>query len=104
MSLMAVQGGWVNPISMAHFTKEKLPADNWYKDSYDLYGWTNELTYPNTMGFDRHFQMYRDIVAWIRLHVKDPTHNVMWTKIGDCIYVRFRNEQDRNWFVLRFGA
>ena len=89
---------------MSHFWTEELPEANWYQDSYDLYGWAGELTYVNTQGFDHHFQLYRDMVAWIRENVKNPQQNVLWNKIGDCIYIQFRKQKDKNWFAMRFGT
>lgn len=68
------------------------------------YGWAGELTYPNVVGFDAHFQMYNDMVEWINANVSNPRYNTLWTKIGDCIYVQFRKKKDMMWFSLRFGA
>lgn len=67
------------------------------------YGWAGELTYANTMGFDAHFELYKDMVEFINQHVKNPKENCFWNKIGDCIYIQFRKSKDMTWFVLRFG-
>jgi hypothetical protein len=85
-----------------------LPDDNWIGsvsagNGKLPYGWAGELTYPNTIGFDEHFQLYRDMVYWIAENVNNHRSNVLWTKIGDCIYVQFRKEKDMVWFSLRFG-
>lgn len=91
---------------MSHFWEESLPESNWHPpgDDYELpYGWAGKVSYPNIQGFDAHFQMYRDMVEWIETTVKNPKQNVLWSKIGDCIYVQFRKQKDMDWFVLRFG-
>lgn len=80
-----------------------LPESNWIGGTLP-YGWAGELTYPNIQGFDAHFQMYRDMVDWCEKNVKNHRSNVLWTKIGDCIYVQFRKKRDMTWFSLRFGA
>lgn len=83
-----------------------LPNSNWppHNEPGILEGWAGELTYANTMGFELHFQMYREIVTFINENVKNPKQNCLWNKIGDCIYVQFRKKKDMNWFALRFGA
>lgn len=84
-----------------------LPQENWIGAGLNgelPYGWAGELTYPNTIGFGDHFQLYRDMVEWINTNIKDPGTNVQWTKIGDCIYVQFRKQKDMTWFALRFGV
>lgn len=67
------------------------------------YGWAGELTYPNNTNFDDHFQMYNEMVEWIHDNINNHRSNVLWTKIGDCIYVQFRKPKDMMWFSLRFG-
>ena len=86
-----------------------LPDDNWIGSigtgsSNVPYGWAGELTYPNTMGFDLHWQLYGEMIDWIQHNVKNHRSNVLWTKIGDCIYIQFRKEKDMTWFSLRFGV
>lgn len=83
-----------------------LPGENWYSSNYTGVlpeGWAGELTYVNHTNFDDHRQLYKDIVAWIEKNIKNPTQNVLWTKLGDCIYVQFRKQKDMMWFSLRFG-
>lgn len=87
---------------MSHFWEVPLPESNWYAGA-TLYGWARELTYPNRTNFDDHFQQYRDMVEWIETTVKNPKQNVLWNKIGDCIYVQFRKKKDMTWFIMRFG-
>ena len=87
------------------FMDTELPDPNWPSNLYGLpYGWAGQVSYPNRTNFEDHFQMYRDMVAWIKEHVKNPEQNVLWNKIGDCIYVQFRKQKDKTWFTLRFGA
>ena len=77
-------------------------AANW--NDPDLpYGWAGEWTCVNTMGFDAHFQLYKDVTLWIEQYINRPYNNAKWIKIGDCIYVQFRKQKDMNWFLLRFG-
>lgn len=92
----------INPV----FMQGDLPSPNWPSaHTGELpYGWVGELTYPNNIGFENHFQLYRDMVAWIQDNINNPTGNVTWNKIGDCIYVQFRKEKDMFWFKLRFGV
>jgi hypothetical protein len=95
----------INQPLLSIHAENNLPEPNWPNSNGELfYGWAGELTYPNTIGFDRHFQLYRDIVEWLENNVKDHYHNTCWTKIGDCIYVQFRKQKDMMWFSLRFGA
>lgn len=85
---------------------DSLPDSNWpnQRTGELPYGWVGELTYPNKIGFEAHFKLYSDMVEWINEHVKNPKGNVLWNKIGDCIYIQFRKEKDMFWFTLRFGA
>jgi hypothetical protein len=101
MALTAVKGGWVYT---GLDILDKLPDPNWIGGGGVPYGWAGELTYPNTIGFDAHYQLYRDMVEWLKQNVKNYRSNTLWTKIGDCIYVQFRKKQDMMWFSLRFGA
>ena len=68
------------------------------------YGWAGERSYPNNIGFDKHFQMYNDIVDWLHTNVENTKHNAHWNKIGDCIYVQLRKRENLMMFVLRWGA
>ena len=79
-----------------------LEDPQWIQDSYDLYGWT-DLAYPNYIGFDQHFALYNQMVTWIKANVRNYQHNAMWTKIGDCIYIKLRKRDDAMVFVLKFG-
>lgn len=56
------------------------------------------------MGFAEHFELYRNVVEWIREHVEDSYHNTSWIKQGDVIRVQFRKEQDLLMFTLKFGS
>ena len=84
-----------------------LSAQNWYSsgDTGTVpVGWAGELSYPNRTNFDDHLQQYINMIEWIKQNVADPYQNVLWTKIGDCIYIQFRKRKDMTWFVLRFGS
>lgn len=69
-----------------------------------LEGWAVELAYPNITGFQHHFQLYNDMVDFIKENVVKYENNALWTKIGDCIYIKLRKKQDATLFILRFGA
>jgi hypothetical protein len=83
-----------------------LPEPNWPNSLSNtvLHGWAGELYYPNNTHFEHHFQLYRDMVEFIMSTVKNPHNNVLWNKMGDCIYIKFRKKKDMAWFTLRFGA
>lgn len=68
-----------------------------------LQNWALETAYPNTIGFDRHFAMYNSMVDWIKANVVNYKNNALWTKIGDCIYVKLRKPEDATLFLLKFG-
>jgi hypothetical protein len=67
------------------------------------YGWAGELAYPNNTNFEHHWQLYGEMITWIEENINNHRNNVLWTKIGDCIYVQFRKQKDMTWFSLRFG-
>ena len=84
-----------------------LHEENWYPGGFnDIVpgGWAGELSYPNRTNFDDHLQQYINMIEWIKQNVADPYQNVLWTKIGDCIYIQFRQRKDMLWFTLRFGS
>ena len=84
-----------------------LHEENWHSGAYsDIVpeGWAGGLSYPNRTNFDDHFRLYNNMVEWIKQNVADPHQNVLWNKIGDCIYVQFRKKKDMMWFKLRFGS
>lgn len=66
--------------------------------------WAAELSYPNNTNFQDHFEMYNRMVDWIRQNVVNYHSNALWTKIGDCVYVKLREEKDAMMFILCFGA
>ena len=76
--------------------KENWPAD--IIPDYSWYEWSN----ANQIGFTNHFKLYNDIVKWVFDNEYD-VNDINWIKLGDCIYVRFRNEQDYLIFLLKFG-
>ena len=81
-----------------------LEDDYWFNNLGNLpYGWAGEVTIVNTMGFGIHSQTYNDIVVWIR---KQDNHknNFLWTKIGDCIYIRIRQRDDLVAFKLKWSC
>lgn len=84
-----------------------LHEENWHSSAYTSGlpgGWAGELSYPNRTNFHDHFQLYNDMVEWIKQNVANPHQNVLWTKIGDCIYIQFRKRKDMLWFQLKFGS
>jgi hypothetical protein len=82
----------------------ELEEPQWIQDSYDLYGWAASLSYANTTNFKDHFEMYNNMVAWIKANVVNYHNNALWTKIGDCVYIKLRKEKDAMLFILRFGT
>jgi len=54
------------------------------------------------MGFDGHFALYNEAVRWIK-SLDNFKRNVRWIKVGDCIYIKFRREDDIMMFKLRFS-
>lgn len=81
----------------------ELEEPQWIVDSYDLHGWAADFSYPNNIGFDAHFALYNEMVVWIKTNVERYEHNALWTKIGDCIYVKLRKKNDALMFALKFG-
>ena len=71
---------------------------------HPIQGWAAELGYPNVTDFADHFAMYNRMVAWIKRNVENYQFNALWTKIGDCIYIKLRKEKDAMMFILSFGA
>lgn len=74
------------------------PEGRWISN----YPW-HEFSYANKTNFADHFQMYRDIVEWIKANIETYEHSTMWTKIGDAIYVKIKNDKDAVMFTLKFG-
>ncbi len=81
-----------------------LAEPQWIQDSYDLYGWAFSGCYSNILESDRHIALYNSMVDWIKKYVVNYKHNALWTRIGDCIYVKLRKEQDAMVFILYFGS
>ena len=104
MALVPVKGGWVLKQTPLAVLNESMPEPNWLGGGGLPSGWAGELTYPNTIGFEAHFQLYRDMVVWLEQNVHNHRSNVLWTKLGDCIYIQFRKQKDMTWFSLRFGV
>ena len=84
---------------------EDLPAGNWPAcGHYKLpYGWAGAYSIPNTTNFDDFFQMYSDLVDWIKENISNPYSNAHWAKFGDCIYVQVRKRKDLTLFMLRWA-
>lgn len=81
-----------------------LLESNWNYNLDSLpYGWAGQRHISNNIGFEKHFQLYNDLVEWIQETVSSPTQNACWVKIGDCIYVQFRKEKDLIMYLLKFG-
>ena len=84
---------------------EEYPEENWIDDVLLDPTW-HKWEHANGIdgiGHYRQLKLYYDIVEWINLMNFDRD-DVKWMKMNDCIYVRFRNEQDYLAFVLKFGA
>jgi len=76
--------------------------DNWpypYYSSGLPEGWAGEHKIGDAIGLE----LYTEVVKWIRSSVKNPTNNVYWTKIGECIHVKFRKKQDYVLYWLKYG-
>lgn len=85
-------------------TLHTLYEPNWDYCGFDLpYGWAGERHIINNVGFEHHFKLYYDIVEWIQKNVSNPIQNARWIKIGDCVYVQFRKEEDLIMYLLKFG-
>lgn len=84
-------------------TNFELRLPNWVYGGDCPGDWAGQYICANTIGFDRHFQLYNDIVDWIWDNVEDPKSNAQWNKIGDCIYVYIRKPNDYFLFSLRWG-
>lgn len=69
-----------------------------------VYAWALETAYPNTIGFDQHFALYNSMVDWIKSNVVNYENNALWTKIGDCIYIKLRKPHDATMFLLKFSV
>lgn len=87
-----------------------LPESQWIADDWFhrhpnpvLQDWALETGYPNEIGFEQHFLLYLQMVDWIRANVVNYENNALWTKIGDCIYIKLRKPTDATAFILRFG-
>jgi hypothetical protein len=80
-----------------------LPEAHWNRGHLKSRNTWFEHCIPNNVGFDAHFQMYRDIVAWIPKNIHHHRRNTRWTKMGDGIYVQFKKEKDYHWFMLRWA-
>jgi len=66
------------------------------------YGWT-EHHIVNTMGFDRYYQIYEDMVVWLYTNVEDCEKNANWFRMNDCIYVYLRRRSDAVMFTLMWS-
>lgn len=88
-----------------------LPPPQWIEEDWYqtpthpvLLGWALEIGYPNEIGFEMHFLLYLNMVDWIKANVVNYKNNALWTKIGDCIYIKLRKPADATAFILRFGS
>lgn len=79
--------------------------ENWDWDNSGIlpYGWAGEYSNANTIGFDKHYELYRNMVRWIHDNISNCERNVCWAKIGDCLYFQFRKEKDMAFFLLRWA-
>lgn len=88
-------------------SESKISLNHWiYPDIHtglDPYVNWIEWHNPNTIGFDNHFKLYLGIVKWINDNVNDYFENCQWTKVGDCIYVRFKDADDYVRFMLKWS-
>ena len=81
----------------------ELQKSNWERKNAKSRGKWFAHAIPNTIGFNNHFKLYNDIVFWIRDNLRHHTQDARWIKIGDCIYVQFKNEKDYVWFMMRWA-
>ena len=58
---------------------------------------------PNTMGFDKHCNLYQNIVTWIKTTIPNYSSTVMWDKVGDGLYFSFKDEKDYTMFLLKWA-
>ena len=80
-----------------------IPVPHWAPDPEGFYGWI-DLSYPNNTNFYEHFTLYNEMVAWIQSNVQNWHTNTLYTKIGDCIYIKLRKRTDATMFILKFGS
>lgn len=80
-----------------------LPEAHWNRGHLRSTDTWFEHHIPNTIGFDAHFQLYRDIVEWMPKNIHHVKRNTRWAKLGDCIYLQFKKEKDFMLFMLRWA-
>jgi hypothetical protein len=89
---------------MTTFSYPKLADAQWPRpEDPPVVDWAADLSYPNFTNFAQHFALYNEMVDWIRRNVVNYQHNALWTKIGDCIYIKLRKHHDATVFILKFG-
>lgn len=78
---------------------------NWPEHEFDIEanGWAGGCSFPNNTNFNDHWKFYLDTIRWIKDNIENHRSNVLWTKIGDCIYFKFRKERDYALFLLRWS-
>lgn len=67
------------------------------------HSWSCPNNHITNIGFKGHAELYMDIVRYIfdQNYTIDRVHFI---KMGDCIYVRFKEDRDYMLFVLKFGS
>jgi len=83
----------------------ELPKSNWFgnSDATLPYGWAGACSFPNKTDYEKQVQQYKDMVAWVKKNVENPSANALWTLTGDCSYFQFRKKKDLTWFVLKWS-
>lgn len=82
---------------------DRMRRANYRGEHYGRNPKWEEICNPNTIGFEKHFQLYHDMITWVYLNIDDCEQVVEWTKIGDGIYFRFWNPNDAMRFRLTWG-
>ena len=54
-------------------------------------------------GFVQFGIIHLEILDWIYKNVDQYETYVRWFRVNDCIYLRFKNEEDAIMFALRWG-
>lgn len=90
-------------MNMKHIKQSNWPKRNSRKNYTFSKDWAGQVHIPNTMGFGAHYAIYDSIRLWIAENVHKPYSNAQWAKIGDCIYVHMKREDDFISFLLKFA-
>lgn len=83
----------------------EMPKSNWLGDSDAKlpYGWAGACSFPNKTSYEKQVQQYKDMVAWVKKNVENPSSNVLWIFVGESSFFHFRKKKDLTWFVLKWS-